>query len=126
MGRHAHIFAGKAVEMFTRYIPSGGGGDVARQPVGIERADDVVSDCEFAHFVANRNYLSGTVGERNAAVGKRHFAPDDKVVAQIQGACLYSYQHLTGSWFWTIFLDDFEVFQATRGSQSNQSHRGPP
>ena len=120
--RHAHVLAGIAVDTFSRYVPLGRGRHFASQPIGPKRADDGICDLELIDIVPDRNHFSSAIGHRNAAVGARYFPEHHHIVMEIQRAGPDPDQQFTRPWFGMIFLDQFEIFQASRRSQPNQPH----
>jgi len=61
-------------------------------------------------------------GHRNSAVCGRYFPQHHQIVMEIQRAGPDPDQQFTRPWFGMIFLDQFEIFQASRRSQPNQPH----
>src|SRR5204862_5687142 len=106
----------------SRYTPPGSGLHFASQPIGPKRTDDGISDLELIDIVSRRDHFSSAIGHRNPAVGARYFPQRHHIVMEIQRAGPDSDQQFTRPWFGMIFLDQFEIFQASRRSQPNQPH----
>ena len=120
--RHAHIFAGKAVETVSRNVAPCVGCHVAAQPPGIEGADDAVAWPERIDIVADGDHLAGAVRQRHAPVGERHLALHREIVAHVERAGADPDQHLTRPRPGLILLDQVELVQPARRSQPDQLH----
>src|SRR5205823_3200380 len=97
----------------------------APQPIGVKRADDGICALELIDIVPDRNHFSSAIGQRNAAVGARCFPLHHEIVTEIQRAGPDPDQQFTRPWFGMLFLDQVEIFQASRRSQPNQPHEYP-
>jgi hypothetical protein len=124
--RCAHIFAGIAVDIVSQFAIFGNRRWLAAKPVGPIGADDGIADLERIDTIADRNHLSGAIGQRNAAIGAGFLPCHNHAVMEVQRTGPDPDQHFTQPRFGAIFLKQPEIFQASRRRQPDQSHENLP